>query len=686
MKTFDSEKEEKNLKNENKTEKNGTPMLDMFGRDLTQLASEKKLDLVFGREKEMEEIVQVLNKRKKNNPLLIGEPGVGKTAIIEGLAIKMQKKEADVWLNGKRLIEINMTSMVSGTKYRGEFEQRMESLIKEIESNTDVIVFFDEIHNVVGAGGTAGSMDAANIIKPALSRGIIKCIGATTLEEYKKHIESEGAFERRFQKIYISEPSKEDTAKLLKNIKDKYEEYHGVNYSDDIIYNCVNYSDKYITYRKFPDKAIDLMDEVGSRVKLKNVVVPNNIKELERFLEQTITNKKESSRAQDFERAAQYRDEERRLVKEIQEEKEEWERSIRKNKKAVEIEDVAHIISSHTGIPANKITDSENEKLLKISEFLNKKIIGQNDAVQKVEDAMQRSRIGLQDPCRPMASFLFLGPTGVGKTLMAKLLASHLFNTSDSFIRIDMSEYGEKHSVAKLIGSPPGYIGHEDKGQLTEKIKNRPYSLILFDEIEKAHPDVFNVFLQVLDEGKLTDSTGSEVNFKNTIIIMTSNIGTKNILEENNLGFGIQKDVLKNDKKVVFKELEKHFRPEFLNRIDEKVVFNPLGKEQIVSVTKIEMNEMISRLRCKGYNFDVSEDVIKNIAEVGYDKKYGARPIKRAIQERIGNLISKSILQGSVAIEESYVLVMDNDEIKISLTNKNTEEASPKKPKTKRKK
>ena len=665
-KTFDSEKDEKNI-SVNKKAKSTTPMLDFFGRDLNKLASEGKLDPVYGREKEIEEIVQILNKKKKNNPLLVGEPGVGKTAVVEGLAIKIQKKETEVWLLNKRIVEVNMTSMVSGTKYRGEFEQRMEDLIKEIEENPDVIVFLDEIHNVIGAGGSSGSMDAANIIKPALSRGLMKCIGATTTSDYKKHIENEGAFERRFQKVYINEPSKEETEILLNDIKEKYEDYHGVTYSSKIIKECVNYADKYLTYRKFPDKAIDLLDEVGSRVKLKNIAVPTNLKELEIELGETSIKKKMASDKQSFEEAAKFRDEEQRILEEIRAERLAWESKLKKHKTDVTIEDVAYIIASHTGIPANKLTDSENERLLNISEYLKEKIIGQDEAVQKVEEAIQRSRLGLQDPFRPLASFLFLGPTGVGKTLMAKLLASHLFNTNDSFIRIDMSEYEEKHSVAKLIGSPPGYIGHEEKGQLTEKIKNRPYSLILFDEIEKAHPDVFNVFLQVLDEGKLTDSTGSEVNFKNTIIIMTSNIGTRNMLEENHLGFGVKTDTLKDDKKMVLKELEKQFKPEFLNRIDEKIVFNPLGREQIQVIAHIEMNDMLTRIKEKGYNISATKEAVENIATVGYDKKYGARPIKRAIQERVGTLISKAVLKDEIKIGETYLLILDNDEIKIQI-------------------
>jgi len=671
-KAFDAEKDEKNLSSSNKKTKSSTPMLDYFGRDLTKEASESKLDPVYGREKEIEEIVQVLNKRKKNNPLLVGEPGVGKTAVVEGLAIKIYKKETEVWLLNKRIVEINMTSMVSGTKYRGEFEQRMEDLIKEIEESTDLIVFIDEIHNVVGAGGASGSMDAANIIKPALSKGLMKCIGATTFEDYKKHIESEGAFERRFQKIYINEPTKIETEILLNNVKGKYEEFHGVEYSVEVIKECVDYADKYITYRKFPDKAIDLLDEVGARVKLKNSSTSDKLKDLQVKLEDVSEKKRIAALKQSFEDAARHRDNEKVIIKEIEAEKLRLEMEAREKKIKVQVEDFAYIISSHTGIPVNKLTDSENEKLLSISSYLKEQIIGQDEAVQKVEEAIQRSRLGLQDPLRPLASFLFLGPTGVGKTLMAKLLASHLFHTNDSFIRIDMSEYEEKHSVSKLIGSPPGYIGYDNKGQLTEKVKNRPYSLILFDEIEKAHQDVFNVFLQVLDEGKLTDSTGSEINFKNTIIIMTSNIGTRNILEENTLGFGTQTDTLKNDKKLVFKELEKQFKPEFLNRIDEKIVFNPLGREQIDVIAQIEVNEILSRIKEKGYEITAEKEVVQNIATVGYDKKYGARPIKRAVSERIGNLISKAVLKGDLVLKEQYNLVLENEEIVIRSSVKKT--------------
>ena len=653
--------EEKRQKPDVKISKSATPLLDAFGRDLVKLASEGKLDDVFGRDKEIDDIIHILNKRKKNNPMLVGGAGVGKTAVVEGLAIKIFNKKVDVWLLNKRIIEVNITSVISGTKYRGEFEERMEDLMKEVESNPDIIIFIDEIHNIVGAGGTSGSMDASNIIKPALSRGSIKCIGATTLEEYKKHIESESAFERRFQKVYIGEPTIKETETILNNIKQRYEDFHGVVYSDDIIKECVHLANKYITYRKFPDKAIDLMDEVGARVKLKNARTPPTLVDLELELNEATFNKKEASSNQKFEEAAILRDYERDLMSKIKKEREDWEKSVRESKVLVTPEDVASIISFHTNIPVKKITGLENKMYLNISNVLKEKIIGQDEAVEKVADAIQRARMGFNDPLRPLASFLFLGPTGVGKTLMAKLLSSHLFSAKDSFIRIDMSEYEDKFSISKLIGSPPGYIGHEDKGQLTEKVKNRPYSLILFDEIEKAHPDVFNVFLQVLDEGTLTDSVGTEVNFKNTIIVMTSNIGTRNILEENRLGFENNSEVLKDDKKMVFKELEKHFKPEFINRIDEKVVFNPLGKPQIKDIAKIELNEILGRIKEGGFDITASDDVVKKIAEEGYDKKYGARPIKRAISEKIGNLVSKAVLNGEVLPLKQYTLdVVDN--------------------------
>jgi ATP-dependent Clp protease ATP-binding subunit ClpC len=666
----DKQSSENKVKDNNKGK---TPMLDYFGRDLTKMAEEGLLDPVYGREEELKSMINILNKRKKSNPLLIGEQGVGKTAIVEALAQKIKSGNVEMWLHDKRLVEINITSMVSGTKFRGEFEQRMESLIKEIEENDNVIVFFDEIHNVVGAGSTSGSMDAANIIKPALSRGTIKCIGATTLDEYKKYIEEEGAFERRFQKIFVKEPNKKQVLELLDNIKDKYEEYHGVDYSEEIINKCVTFADKYINYRKFPDKAIDLLDEVGAMVKVEGVKTPDHLIRLDGDLRNASKEKKEASDKQEFEKAANWRDKEKEIFKLIEIEKTRFEEKLKENKLSVNFEHVAKIISSHTGIPVNKLTKSDNEKLKGLEDVLLTKVIGQDNAVKKVSEAIQRSRVGFGDPDKPIASFLFLGTTGIGKTYLAKKLAEEIFDVSDSFIRIDMSEFEGPHTISKLIGSPPGFVGYDNKGQLTEKIKNRPYSLILFDEIEKAHQDVFNVMLQILDDGKLTDSHGKEVNFKNCIIIMTSNVGTRKAMESKMVGFGADNKELKekNIKSNVIKEVESFFKPEFLNRIDEKIIFKPLGKPEIEKITSIELNVVINRINSNGYNVSYEENVVKNIAKIGFDEKYGARPIKRTINDQITNYFTRQVIDGNVKEGESYVFYCEKDEIKIKKTRKN---------------
>jgi ATP-dependent Clp protease ATP-binding subunit ClpC len=658
---FDSEDEEnRNIEKIKKTKTN-TPFLDNFGKDLTKLASMGKLDPVIGREEEIDQTIQILNKRKKNNPILIGESGVGKTAIVEGLAIRIFNKQVDRWLFNKRIIELNITSVVSGTKYRGEFEQRMEEIIKEVQKNPEVILFIDELHNVIGAGGASGSMDAANIIKPALARGEMRCIGATTLDEYKKVIENDSALDRRFQKVYVNVPTKEQTVEILKQISPKYEDYHGVIFSDDIIEKCVELSDRYITYRNFPDKAIDLMDEVGSRVKLSNVIISEEIKKLENDLKDAEIKKKEAALTQNYEAAAKYRDLVKDINIQIEEENDKWQEKVKQMKIQVTVEDVAKIISKQTGIPLNKLTDSENEKLIQMDSYLKARIIGQDEAIMKVTDAIQRSRVGIQDPNKPIASFLFLGSTGVGKTHMAKILSRYLFDTDDSFIRFDMSEYMEKFDVSKLIGAPPGYVGHEDKGQLTERVKNRPYSIILFDEIEKAHKDIFNILLQVLDDGKLTDSHGKEVNFKNTIIIMTSNIGTEKILSDKRLGFAMTAAAAVDTvSEKVMAELKKEFRPELLNRIDEKIVFQPLSEENILKIVDIELNQMISRIESKGYKISVDNSVKKFLAENGYDKDYGARPLKRAITSYIETPIAKFLLSKKVKTGTTIKLKFDD--------------------------
>ncbi|MCW8849918.1 MAG: ATP-dependent Clp protease ATP-binding subunit, partial [Melioribacteraceae bacterium] len=647
-----------------KSERTKTPVLDNFGRDLTKMASDDKLDPVVGREKEIERVAQVLSRRKKNNPVLIGEPGVGKTAIAEGLALRIHQRKVPRILQEKRVVTLDLAGLVAGTKYRGQFEERMKALMNELEKAVDVILFIDELHTIVGAGGASGSLDASNMFKPALARGDIQCIGATTLDEYRKFVETDGALDRRFQKVMVDPPTVEETIKILDFIKFKYEEHHHVKYTPEAIQASVKLSDRYITDRHFPDKAIDVLDEAGSRVHMGNFTVSEEILELEEKVEAIKQQKIDVVKQQDYEEAARLRDQERQLQIELETAKREWEDKTKNEVYDVNEDDIGTVVSMMTGIPVTRVIQGESEKIMKMESVIKRKIVGQDEAIIKLSKAIRRTRAGLKNPNKPIGSFVFLGPTGVGKTQLAKELAKYLFDTEDALIRIDMSEYMEKYAVSRLVGAPPGYVGYEEGGQLTERVRRKPYSVVLFDEIEKAHPDVFNILLQVLDDGLLTDSLGRRVDFKNTIIIMTSNVGTKNIKATGGYGFGGEStaDKYGNLKNTVEDAMKKLFNPEFLNRIDETIVFRNLEKEDIKQIALIEMRDLINNLKESKMEIELSSEAQDFIAEKGFDPKYGARPLRRAVQQYIEDPLAEEILRESF-VEGDRIIVKRKTEL-----------------------
>ena len=650
---------------------NDTPVLDNFGTDMTKAAEEGKLDPVVGRVKEIERLAQILSRRKKNNPILIGEPGVGKSAIVEGLALRIVEKKVSRILFDKRVIALDMTAVVAGTKYRGQFEERIRSILNELKKNPNIILFIDEIHTIVGAGSAAGSMDAANMLKPALARGEIQCIGATTLDEYRQNIEKDGALERRFQKVIVEPTTAEETLQILKNIKDKYEDHHNVNYTDAALEACVKLTNRYITDRNFPDKAIDALDEAGSRVHLTNITAPKEIEEQEKLIDEMKSLKNEAVRLQNFELAASYRDKEKEYTNQLDTLKEEWEKSLKENRETVDDEQIAEVVSMMSGVPVQRMAQAEGMKLLGMKNDLLSKVIGQDKAIATLVKAIQRSRVGLKDPNKPIGTFMFLGPTGVGKTHLAKELAKLMFGSADALIRIDMSEYMEKFTVSRLVGAPPGYVGYEEGGQLTEKVRRKPYSIVLLDEIEKAHPDVFNILLQVMDEGRLTDSYGRTVDFKNTIVIMTSNIGTRQ-LKEFGKGIGFAAQIRTDDKEysrsVITKALNKSFAPEFINRLDEIITFDQLDLDALTRIIDIELKGLYSRVENIGYKLVIDEDAKKFVATKGYDVQFGARPLKRAIQNNLEDGISELILGSEMAAGDTIKVSYDKEKDLIVMT------------------
>ena len=663
------------------SKKSKTPVLDNFGRDITNLAEEEKLDPVVGREKEIERVSQILSRRKKNNPLLIGEPGVGKSAIAEGLALRIIQKRVSRVLYNKRVIGLDLASLVAGTKYRGQFEERMKALMNELEKNDDIILFIDEIHTIVGAGGATGSLDASNMFKPALARGEIQCIGATTLDEYRQNIEKDGALERRFQKVLVEQTNKQETLEILKNIKERYENHHNVNYTDEALVACVELTDRYMSDRFLPDKAIDALDEAGSRVHINNMSVPKEIIDLENQLDNVRNMKNSVVKRQKYEEAAKLRDDEKRVEKSLIEAQEKWNEESKQNRVTVNDNDIADVVSMMTNVPVNKIVKSEKNKLSKLAKTIESKIIGQNEAVEKVVKAIQRNRAGLKAPNKPIGSFIFLGQTGVGKTQLAKILASEIFETEENLIRVDMSEYMEKFAISRLIGSPPGYVGYEEGGQLTEKVRTRPYSVILLDEVEKAHPDIFNMLLQVMDDGFLTDSLGRKINFQNTILIMTSNIGARQVKDfGKGLGFETASQKAQSsdiEKSVIEKELKKIFSPEFLNRVDDIVIFNALEKEDIRKIVDIELSKLTKRIDDLGYKIEISNSAKDFIVEKGFDRKYGARPLNRAIQKYIEDLLAENVVTNKIKEGDKLLIDKIKEKKELNIITQN-QKAQPK--------
>jgi ATP-dependent Clp protease ATP-binding subunit ClpC len=663
--------DDKMMSKKQKQSDSSTPVLDNFSRDLNKLAEAGKLDPVIGRDREIIRIAQILSRRKKNNPIIIGEPGCGKTAIVEGLAMKIVSGECPKNLLDKRIVNLDLTSVVAGTKYRGQFEERMKVIIEELHANPNIIIFIDEIHTLVGSGNSSGSMDGSNIFKPALSRGELQCIGATTLDEFRKNIEKDGALERRFQKVIVDPSSVQETIEILKNVRDKYESYHKVTYSDEVIETCVKLADRYITDREFPDKAFDIMDEVGARMQTE-VKIPESIEVLKKAAADIKQQKLDVVKKQNYEQAAELRDKEKKVLTKLENEKSKFEEQQSKDKKVITLENVYDVVSNMTKIPVNKMSVDDAKTLINLDKELIGKVIGQDAAVIKITKSIKRNRLGIKDPNRPIGSFIFLGSTGVGKTHLAKQLAKEMFGSEDSLIRVDMSEYQEKHSVSKLVGAPPGYVGYEEGGQLTEKVKNKPYSVILFDEVEKAHKDVFTILLQILDDGYATDSLGRKINFKNTLIILTSNLGVKK-LQDFGTGIGFSNNTYANEeakKQVIMKEMKNFFSPEFLNRIDDTIVFNSLTPDDIKKITEIELKKLVNRLSDIKYKIVYDDTLVEYLAKVGFDEMYGARPLKRAIQDKVEDLLSEEVLTGKMVEGKTYNIKVDNDEIKISKKGK----------------